>query len=407
MASNDAQIDVLLRRYAGQAQGTAATTAHLDADELNAFTEGSLPDGARTRYVSHLADCDDCRKIVSQLAISSGAVLAAEAPRSAAASGYSWWKRLGGFFSPLTLRYAAFAIVLITVAGVMFLIARRPRESNLIAQNESARQNQVDATKSPETSAPASAIKTPSENHDQVKTASPVEPPATGSKPESLKDDQLSAAAPKPQADQPRTAAAQKADEPMIAQTSPYSPPPPTESERVTTQSNEQKESPRLYSSGPRKSEPPADKYKAMNQSRAGEMSRNVLNDNSQRAEANQTIAGNRSGVDEKTAGREADSLSRDRNSNDLRVQSPAQNAVTANRSVAEEAPQTRSVGGRKFRRQGNSWVDTKFKSSMTLKSIARGSSDFNALDAGLRSIAQQLSGEVLIVWKNKAYVIR
>ncbi|MDX6557731.1 MAG: hypothetical protein QOF72_780, partial [Blastocatellia bacterium] len=63
--------------------------------------------------------------------------------------------------------------------------------------------------------------------------------------------------------------------------------------------------------------------------------------------------------------------------------------------------------GGRKFRRQGNAWVDAKFKSSMSMKSVSRGSSDFGALDSGLRSIAQQLGGEVIVVWKGKAYLIK
>jgi hypothetical protein len=78
------------------------------------------------------------------------------------------------------------------------------------------------------------------------------------------------------------------------------------------------------------------------------------------------------------------------------------------NRVTSEEkAPETRSAGGRKFRRQGNAWVDAKFKSSMSMKSVARGSSDFSSLDSGLRSIAQQLGGEVIVVWKGKAYLIK
>ena len=72
-----------------------------------------------------------------------------------------------------------------------------------------------------------------------------------------------------------------------------------------------------------------------------------------------------------------------------------------------EESPQTRSVGGHKFRRQGNSWVDQKFKSSMTLRNISRGSDEFAALDSGVRSIAQQLGGEVIVVSKGKAYLIK
>ena len=121
MTSNDSQIDVLLRRYVTHAQSNSATE-HLDADELNAFAEGTLPEAARSRYVSHLADCDNCRQIVSQLAISSGAVIAAEASPASEASGYSLRKRLGGFFSSLTLRYAAFAMVLIHARTSMFCL---------------------------------------------------------------------------------------------------------------------------------------------------------------------------------------------------------------------------------------------------------------------------------------------
>src|SRR3979409_520918 len=146
MTSNDAQIDVLLRRYAGHSQSNSATE-HLDADELNAFAEGSLPEGARARYVSHLVDCDNCREIVSQLAINSGAGIGAAGSTDRNAAGSSWWKGLSGLFSSLTLRYAAFAMVLITVAGVIFLVTRRPRESNLVAQNEQTKQAPVSAVK--------------------------------------------------------------------------------------------------------------------------------------------------------------------------------------------------------------------------------------------------------------------
>src|SRR6266446_2392863 len=78
MSFEDTQIDVLLRRHAERARSNAGIE-HLDADELNAFAEGALPAAARSRYVSHLADCDDCRRLVSQLAISAGAVAKAEA----------------------------------------------------------------------------------------------------------------------------------------------------------------------------------------------------------------------------------------------------------------------------------------------------------------------------------------
>ena len=73
----------------------------------------------------------------------------------------------------------------------------------------------------------------------------------------------------------------------------------------------------------------------------------------------------------------------------------------------SEEAPETRSVGGRKFKRQGNAWVDSKLKSSMSIRTVGRGSEEFDKLDSGLRSIAKQLGGEIVVVWKGKAYRIK
>src|SRR6058998_3754842 len=153
MSFEDPQIDVLLRRHAERARSKAAIE-HLDADELNAFAEGSLPVAARSRFVSHLADCDDCRRLVSQLAISAGAVAKAETSGAPATADVSWLEKLGVFFRPPALRYAAFAAVV-----VAFLVMRQTqqnRESALVAKNEQPSQARADITKSEETAkAPA------------------------------------------------------------------------------------------------------------------------------------------------------------------------------------------------------------------------------------------------------------
>jgi hypothetical protein len=413
MTSNDAQIDVLLRRFAGQSQGNPATE-HLDADELNSFAEGALPEAARSRYMSHLADCDDCRQIVSQLAMSSGAVLAAEAPRAAPA-GYSWWKRMGGFFSPMTLRYAAFAMVLVTVAGVVFLITRRPRDSSLIAQNEPAKQDQVEAHKAPDNTSPGSSITDGTTKPSPALTNPQGLATPTAGKPDALKSDQPGAPPPKPEQEVAGISSParveKKTAEPEMAKSQPsYAPLPPVESQRAESMSSRERLDPSI-ARGPRKSEPPSDKFKVMDRSRAGEMPKDV--DDKRPADVVQPAARKQSGNDEKDAGRASDSLSsRDRNTIQSKARGPAnqvanQSAGAVNQAQSnEETPQTRSTGGRKFRRQGSSWIDVKFKSSMPVKSISRGSSEFSSLDSGLRSIAQQIGGEVLIVWKNKAYLI-
>jgi len=154
MTSNDVQIDVLMRRYAKHSGGEAPAE-HLDADELSAFAEGALPPAARARYVSHLADCDNCRQLVSQLAMSTGAVSKTEPLGSTEAERASWSQRLAAFFTPRTLRYAAFAVVLIAAAGVVFLVARRPaNESALVAKNEQGNQPAASAVKPADQVAP-------------------------------------------------------------------------------------------------------------------------------------------------------------------------------------------------------------------------------------------------------------
>ena len=414
MTPNDAQIDLLLRRHAVQVKSKSATEQHLDADELNAFAEGSLPAAARSRYVSHLADCDDCRKVASELAIASGAVVAADATTVADSHGYSWWKTLSGFFSPLTLRYAAFAVALVAVVGVVFLVTRRPRESSLIAQRESADRPQTSAVKPAEPAGlQASTDQNAQTREKRSESASPTAVTPMLSKADESKVAESSAPpAPKPEQEISKAAspalAAEKNAEPKSAPS--YAPPPPEEITRSETASSKRQASPGDVASGPRKSESSSDKFKMIDRSRAADTPReNRAQDDNTRAGLSQPQSNVQREADERAArGRDAEiQSSRDRNAKESRAQAPAmRSAGIMKRAPTEEAPETRSIGGRKFRRQGNSWVDVKFKSSMTLKSISRGSSEFDALDSGLRSIAQQISGELTVVWKGKAYLI-
>jgi hypothetical protein len=75
-----------------------------------------------------------------------------------------------------------------------------------------------------------------------------------------------------------------------------------------------------------------------------------------------------------------------------------------------DQAAATRTVSGRRFRPSDNGWIDTAYASSMSLTNVARGSEQYRALigdEPGLRVVAEQLSGEVIVVWKGKAYRIR
>ncbi|MGQ0762415.1 MAG: hypothetical protein ACT4OT_10445 [Acidobacteriota bacterium] len=401
---NDKDMDVLIGRYAkGSAKGTPVE--HPDADELNAFAEGALPPAARQGYLSHFADCDDCRKLVSQLAVTTGAGVEACIPASEPVA-EPWWKKLGAVFAIPTLRYAASAVVLLAVVGIAFLVWRPPTQRNaeMIAQNQ-PQTNPVEAVKpatSPETEAlreegtqrntstaipQPSVSSTPDQNRSGLTTLSPPPPP----KP-------LDALAAK---DAPVVAGAGRSDDASRAQSTPSYAPAPAETYRMESRDREQ---PKVGASpgGPRRNES-SDRYKAIDRARSGDFAKG-RDEDSNRAAANQPASENK-----------LEDAKRERTASQVVTVSPKSvgelpaeaRKSAGTRSSSEEAPETRSVGGRRFKRQGNAWVDSKLKSSMSVRTVGRGSEDFDKLDSGLRSIAKQLSGEIVVVWKGKAYRIK
>jgi hypothetical protein len=78
-------------------------------------------------------------------------------------------------------------------------------------------------------------------------------------------------------------------------------------------------------------------------------------------------------------------------------------------KKVARDEDESRNVSGRYFRRRGNTWVDSAYDPQQSTINVARGSEHFRSLVAdepGIGAIAGQLTGEVIVVWKGKAYRI-
>lgn len=407
---NDKDMDVLIRRYAqGAAPGTPME--HPDADELNSFAEGSLPAAARQKYLSHFADCDDCRKLVSQLAITARAGSEAQIPASEAVA-EPWWRKLSVLFAPATMRYAAFAVVLLAVVGIAFLVWRPTapqRNADMVAQNQPVA-SPADVLNQPENedskvargyndgaATPAApqptvtAAEAPKPADSSSTAMSPPPPPPT------KETDALAAKAPAP-----LTAGAARVDDAPRPESSPsYAPAPPAEKLGVLDRERAQQNA-NVGPGGPRRNET-YDKYRNMDRSRSGDLAKE--RDENQNRAANQAPAPAKkqddsgraqssTGVAEVRGGARQESKDEARKSGEDRERS-------------EEEAQTRSVAGRKFTRQGNVWIDSRFKSSMSVRTVKRGSDDFDELDSGLRSIANQLGGEIVVVWKGKAYRIK
>jgi hypothetical protein len=62
----DKEIDALMRK-GGVSVGGSPAGGHLDADEISAFAENAMPERSRALYLGHFAECDRCRKILSNL----------------------------------------------------------------------------------------------------------------------------------------------------------------------------------------------------------------------------------------------------------------------------------------------------------------------------------------------------
>jgi hypothetical protein len=418
---NDEQIGLLIRRFGGNTAGAPETAPHLDADEMNAFAEGALPPAARARYVSHLAECDQCRRQVSELALATGALVRTGQVTAAAPERPSWWAGLVGLFAVPRLRYAAFAAMLLVAAGISFIALRqRPASHDLLSSKREVDQSQPSTALKPAIE-PNGGV-SPDVNSGRESTSPAPAPAATqaaaglmgkdlDAKPQEARSADANASETQPMKEPLRVVEGEKkAEETTTAQDKPaYAPPPPGQKEAAAAP---QTQSGFGYSpGGPRQvqqQQAQSPVAKSMPADRERDTAKDVRLEDSNRKADQPELAGRR-GNDEKLKGgpsrNNTDNMAvNNRAANEVRSETPKNAGGTASEDGAET---TRSAGGHKFRRQGNSWVDQKYKSSMSLKNVERGSDEFAALDAGLRSIAQQFGGDVIVVWKGKAYQIK
>jgi hypothetical protein len=465
--TNEKEMDILLSRLArrretgvpgnfrtgagrlsdgGDDNGTPSmnATEHLDADELNAYAENALLPAARARYTAHLADCETCRKIVTDLALAAGVAGALEKSAATPARGVSqdksWWRSLAALFTLPVVRYGVPALALLAIISVGYIATRPRADRALVAQNKepapiSAVKNNVEENHSQASSTAATrtapgdgmtqnevpgSATTANNNMDQysAKTREKIESDSgkgggAGKEvvpPTKVDTDALSSSAPAagPPARlnragevtaRPETASkagpprdnrdspAKSADEVAIAQASPQ-------------QRDDAFEEGREQTGGARTAERQRQQQQQQ-QARSMERGRDMTIDGAQQNE----------------------SILKDKQA---RAASPAPNASVARKRAVgpmKSEPKTeresasadqgeserRSVGGRTFRRQGSAWIDTAYNSSRATVNVSRGSEQYRALladEPSLRTIAEQLGGEVVVVWKGRAYRI-
>ena len=366
------EMDLLLRRLARRDDASVSDAGgdHLDADELSAYAENALPGAARARYLAHLADCSRCRGLVVQLSSSAGVVATTESDRVSEPSGLK--KFLASLFTPMVLRYAAPALGLIVVAAIGFVVLRRQHAPGSVAQLTNTEQR------------PSSS---PGEPNVTFALDSPAKPTPTPGEPTNKEGKTVHADAPPPVQNDAPAASRGEADvskDKAGAQATPEEQPAPT-------------------GAGANEVAPPPPAT-PVDESPKTEINKKEVRDLS---------------VASPQAGKTAGAAEREDKDNFARARKPADSkSVQGAASVGSFqvdgmrglSANTRDVAGRSFRKKGGVWIDTAYDSSKDVVTLARGSEQYRALVAdepAIKTIADTLDGEIIVVWKGHTYRIR
>ncbi len=387
-------MDLLLRRL-GRRPETSISDGngdvdHLDADELSAYAENVVPAAARARYTEHLAECTRCRELIVQLSSSAGVVPAVQIARAVEPSGLR--KFLASLFSPMVLRYAVPALGLILVAAVgLFVFRQKKSEEAPIAQNvEAPASTSITTTATPEPVQPTKELT------NQSKEQAVAGKPAQSSGPSA---NQPAAAVPEAPAtgsvfgETPRDAIAKKEEQqPVVSEATAPAPKPSasTDESKRPAEAEARAETPQ----GRYANEPPAEKTDEAakvedRKSTEAEMAKARSDIAAGKAQSLGVVSLQSGVANRSRAPRDDDTVEKDKKN---------------------DASETRTVAGRQFRKQGNSWIDTAYSSVRVTTNLTRGSEHYRALIAdepGIKTIAEQLDGEVVVVWKGRAYRIR
>lgn len=402
MASEwDNEIDFLLRR-AGQNIDDTADFAegitHLDADDLSAFAENVVPESLRLNIVSHLADCNSCRQVLSNLILlneavpENEAVIASESQKTVVTAKPSWLDSFKKIFAFPTLGYATAALAVLLVSSFAVIVWRGIQKTDavLVAQVE---QEQIQTQKSKNRPAvsPQSAAKSEEnelkpdedtlvqtqESNSEVSvenTPAPVETDAKSLPPSvsatlgnSRNSSSSSASANSLARNEALAANSSITSSAANAAAAPKPPSPATAAEDAAK--------PEALGSTASRSAAPKQEEKA----KADLIKR-----------ANNT---------ELKADDEAGSL-------ELAPSGSGKQASSVESGLNKKVVvETRTVGGKTFQKIGVVWFDLAYN-SQTATDISRGSDEYQKLNSGLRSIANNLSGKIIVIWQGKAYRI-
>ncbi len=366
----DKEIDALLKK-AGKSGAPAASVfdSHLDADEISMFAENAAPEAARTRMIGHFADCDRCRTILTNvIALKSESPAPTESalpvPEEIVDEGSG---RFVGWLSPRNLAFGFGALALMFSAFIGIGLIR----------NMSSGETQLAQADEKEISQPATRAM------DSAANANSAEPAAGDTDSENANAEALamdSDITSEPPLELAKNEAVTGKD---VARRQPAA------SEGF---SGSRADIGRLRDS----------KVEREEQAPVGEAAdAAVLTDAAPVATASAPAPPAprtdsltmRAGVEKKKEDDEARLAAN-------------KAAATAESPAGEPSGSKRQISGKTFNRRNGVWYDSAYRNQPTT-TVRRGTPEYRSLDSGVRTIAEQLSGTVVVLWKTKAYKIQ
>ena len=394
----DKEIDALLRR--AERASPVLSESHLDADELAAFAENALPDRTRQMYVTHLADCDRCRKMLSGFVATApaptpelaaaGAAFAA-APEAAVKTSLPWYQRI---FRLPNLAYSMGALVVLFsgLIGVLVYQNRMADSGRNVSQISESRPAAAPQTMA-ERDEPMTTANTTANSNASTTTTSPIES-VTKTGVEVGSSNSAVASAPMDEKKTSSPTEVSVENEPTITPAKPATQPAPTggttESVDVVSADKARREDERNKDDLAKIDTKTRVLKEEGLRNRSMDTQQNEMRDMSPGSAAAKRAEGPRQNqTQSQVTNRQANELpTNGRNMTPMMLSS------------------IKTAGGKKFELRDGIWYDTSY-TGQGKKDVKRGTEKYIRLDAGLRSIADQIGGTVVIVWNGQAYKIK
>ncbi len=369
----DKEMDAILRKAGNSGTNSDAVSPHVDADTIAAFADDALPQKAKLLYMQHFADCDKCRRTLSQTILFN-----AEPGESAALSPIAapvserrvpWYQTL--VRSPnLALTMGALVLVFGGILGFLLLQNRESETRSTVSQVTAPEQTKGgpffdQETGESNTSGGSITLQAANVATDSQATASAANANKSDAATVSRNNSNASAKA--------------------VADNCPDCKPPDTG--KVETKEN------RL------ESELPLSSRSA--ESIAAQRDEKSITRDGIEADRTRSVSSDRSAAE---LGLRNQPESPKAKMNPAR--GPVQNQSNQINNYDFDTGVSRQAGGKTFFNRDGAWYDASYKNQPT-KNYRRGTDEYKKLDSGLRKIADEIGGTVILVWQEKAYRIQ